>query len=154
MKGVPSTPGTHLPIPKELKGPVAITRYAALHLPTAEYLCHTGQYNPGSSDLYRLFGSPEKGKRSLKTTSYYENLKLSGGTVLNISGPSSKKAIVINQFDFIKLFTFIKFPNGDKLLRMFIKIPVGYILKDSSCLKQTDLDYFKQHPERVVYETE
>jgi hypothetical protein len=148
MKGVPSTPGTRLPIPKELKGPVAITRFAALHLPTAEYLCFND--NPA----YRLYGSPEKGRRGLKTTGFYEKLKLSGGTVLNISGPPSKKAIVINQFDFIKLFTFIKFPNGDKLLRMFIRIPVGYILKDSSCLKQTDLDYFKQHPERVVYETE
>ena len=153
MRGVPSTPGTRPPIPKELKGPVAITRYAALHLPTAEYLCHTWQYNnPGSSDQYRLFGSPEKGKRGLKTTGFYDSFRLSGGTLLSVSGPMSKKAIILNQFDFIKAFTFVKFPNGDRLLRMFIKVPEASVFKDGSCLKQSDLDYFKQHPERITYE--
>ena len=149
MKGVPPTPGTHLPIPKELKGPVAITRYAALHLPTAEFLCYSGL---GVSTQYRLYGSPQKGKRGLNDTGYYDSFKLSGGTLLSISGPPSKKAIIFNQFDFIKAFTFVKFPNGDRLLRMFIKVPEASVFKDGSCLKQSDLDYFKQHPERITYE--
>lgn len=149
MKGVRSTPGTMPSIPKELKGPVAITRYVALHLPTAEFLCYSGL---GVSKMYRLYGSPEKGKRGLKSSSFYDSFTLSGGTILTASGPSSKKAVVINQFDFIKAFTYVKFPNGDKLLRMFIRVPETSVFKEGSCLKQADLDYFKQHPERIIYE--
>lgn len=152
MKGVRSTPGTMAPIPKELKGPVAITRFAALHLPTAEYWCYAaGRDAEGNKKwLYKLFGSPEKGKRGLKSTGFYDVFMLSGGTRIPIN--SANKTILFNQFDFVKAFTFVKFPNGDKLLRIFIRVPDTSIFKENSCLKQSDLEYFQQYPERVIYE--
>jgi hypothetical protein len=142
MSKVKSIPGTRLP---EIKVPKAITRYAALYLPEAAYICYE---NPRT---YKLFGSPEKGRRGIVINHRYGHyFYFSNGDTLAMSDNSI--ASVCHKVDYVKAFTLIKFPNGDKMLKVYINVSSISVFKDNSVLKNADMTYFKDHPERVIYE--
>lgn len=141
MSNIKSIPGKPL---KELKGPKAVAYYAVLHLPSASYLCRTDDSIPFSINQFKLllFRSKEKARHGLKVLSRFRKLYTTSEDTI-----SNENRLKWHYFEAVHAFTLIIFPNGDKLLRLYLPS-----IELKKLLTSSQLNYFKEHPERIKHE--
>jgi hypothetical protein len=123
------------------------TRYILLHLLASEYLTN---YN---KKTIRCFKSPQKAQQGLHLSCKRSEkvLHLTNGTNIYYEGSYSEGRMqsFYRQFEAIKAFTKVLFPNGDKLLYLYIDLDLKNFV-NSDCLTLSEYKYFQENPERVI----
>lgn len=134
-KATPDIPPiTALP-PEEVKpGKVkSVPMYALMYLPTASYI----KENNLRVALYR---SKEKAMRSIRLLNKY-------GIGTTADDKLDYTRLVKNPLvlEVVHVYTLVTFPNHDKLLHLYTKLPL------TSIVGYQEQGYFRNYPERIIY---